>query len=169
MAEIRCCGDGDLDAARRDLWTGAHRIGSALRWGLGVRTTAAAMLADAAEGLSLVWRERVLRALTAAAATSRFFGGFYAAYDPQGKVVKKDSDMYLALDALDQQFALIECAGVLHHLEDPLAGWRELLRPRWGGGPRGERSFRFSSGAGAAYAGQLLVLRDWRRTLGVAA
>ncbi|MBC8024845.1 MAG: glycerophosphodiester phosphodiesterase [Steroidobacteraceae bacterium] len=28
------------------------------------------------------------------------FGGFYAAYDPQGLVVKKDSDMYLALDAL---------------------------------------------------------------------
>jgi glycerophosphoryl diester phosphodiesterase len=28
------------------------------------------------------------------------FGGFYAAYDPQGLVVKKDSDMYLTLDAL---------------------------------------------------------------------
>jgi glycerophosphoryl diester phosphodiesterase len=28
------------------------------------------------------------------------FGGFYAAYDPQGLVVKTDSDMYLALDAL---------------------------------------------------------------------
>jgi glycerophosphoryl diester phosphodiesterase len=28
------------------------------------------------------------------------YGGFYAAYDPQGLVVKKDSDMYLALDAL---------------------------------------------------------------------
>jgi glycerophosphoryl diester phosphodiesterase len=28
------------------------------------------------------------------------FGGFYATYDPQGLVVKKDSDMYLALDAL---------------------------------------------------------------------
>jgi glycerophosphoryl diester phosphodiesterase len=27
-------------------------------------------------------------------------GGFYAAYDPQGLVVKKDSDMYLTLDAL---------------------------------------------------------------------
>jgi glycerophosphoryl diester phosphodiesterase len=27
-------------------------------------------------------------------------GGFYAAYDPTGAVVKKDSDMYLALDAL---------------------------------------------------------------------
>lgn len=30
------------------------------------------------------------------------FGGFYAAYDPEGRVVKKDSDMYLALDALAQ-------------------------------------------------------------------
>ena len=28
------------------------------------------------------------------------FGGFYAAYDPQGLVVKKDSDLYLTLDAL---------------------------------------------------------------------
>jgi len=30
------------------------------------------------------------------------FGGFYAAYDPQGRVVKKDSDMFLALHALAQ-------------------------------------------------------------------
>ena len=30
------------------------------------------------------------------------FGGFYAAYDPEGRVVKKDSDMYYALDALAQ-------------------------------------------------------------------
>lgn len=38
----------------------------------------------------------------------------------------------LALGVLEQRFALIECAGVLHHLADPLAGWavlRRLLRP----------------------------------------
>jgi glycerophosphoryl diester phosphodiesterase len=35
------------------------------------------------------------------------FGGFYAAYDPQGKVVKTDSDMYLALDTLAQQVGVI--------------------------------------------------------------
>lgn len=41
----------------------------------------------------------------------------------------------LALDSLDiphGQFALIECEGVLHHMDDPLAGWavlRRLLRP----------------------------------------
>jgi glycerophosphoryl diester phosphodiesterase len=35
------------------------------------------------------------------------FGGFYAAYDPQGVVVKKDSDMYLALDTLAQQVGVI--------------------------------------------------------------
>jgi glycerophosphoryl diester phosphodiesterase len=35
------------------------------------------------------------------------FGGFYAAYDPEGKVVKKDSDMYLALDTLAQQVGVI--------------------------------------------------------------
>jgi Flp pilus assembly protein TadD/2-polyprenyl-3-methyl-5-hydroxy-6-metoxy-1,4-benzoquinol methylase len=32
----------------------------------------------------------------------------------------------LALGALTQRFHVIECAGVLHHLADPLAGWRVL-------------------------------------------
>ena len=32
----------------------------------------------------------------------------------------------LALDALQERFALIECSGVLHHLEDPFEGWRVL-------------------------------------------
>ena len=38
----------------------------------------------------------------------------------------------MGLGALDRQFDLIECVGVLHHLGDPLAGWRvlvDLLRP----------------------------------------
>ena len=38
----------------------------------------------------------------------------------------------LALDVLEERYALIECAGVLHHLADPMAGWavlRRLLRP----------------------------------------
>jgi glycerophosphoryl diester phosphodiesterase len=35
------------------------------------------------------------------------FGGFYAAYDPEGRVVKKDSDMYYALDALAQDVKVI--------------------------------------------------------------
>jgi SAM-dependent methyltransferase len=38
----------------------------------------------------------------------------------------------LALDVPEQRFALIESCGVLHHMEDPLAGWavlRRLLRP----------------------------------------
>ena len=35
------------------------------------------------------------------------FGGFYAAYDPEGRVVKKDSDMYLALDALAQDVGVM--------------------------------------------------------------
>jgi SAM-dependent methyltransferase len=33
----------------------------------------------------------------------------------------------LELDALDHQFDLIECIGVLHHMADPLAGWRHLV------------------------------------------
>jgi glycerophosphoryl diester phosphodiesterase len=35
------------------------------------------------------------------------FGGFYAAYDPQGLVVKKDSDMYLTLHALAQDVKVL--------------------------------------------------------------
>src|SRR5688572_18698413 len=35
------------------------------------------------------------------------FGGFYAAYDPTGLVVKKDSDMYLTLDALAQDVKVL--------------------------------------------------------------
>jgi ubiquinone/menaquinone biosynthesis C-methylase UbiE len=33
----------------------------------------------------------------------------------------------LALDALDTQYALISCSGVLHHLVDPRAGWQQLV------------------------------------------
>jgi 2-polyprenyl-3-methyl-5-hydroxy-6-metoxy-1,4-benzoquinol methylase len=39
----------------------------------------------------------------------------------------------MELGSLGQRFDLIECVGVLHHLGDPLAGWRvlvDLLRPR---------------------------------------
>lgn len=32
----------------------------------------------------------------------------------------------LELESLDRQFDLIECAGVLHHMDDPVAGWRIL-------------------------------------------
>jgi tetratricopeptide (TPR) repeat protein/SAM-dependent methyltransferase len=32
----------------------------------------------------------------------------------------------LALGSLSERFDVIECSGVLHHLEDPLAGWRIL-------------------------------------------
>jgi 2-polyprenyl-3-methyl-5-hydroxy-6-metoxy-1,4-benzoquinol methylase len=33
----------------------------------------------------------------------------------------------LALGGLQQHFDIIECAGVLHHLNDPVAGWRVLI------------------------------------------
>lgn len=33
----------------------------------------------------------------------------------------------LKLGELGQQFTIVECCGVLHHLDDPLAGWRALL------------------------------------------
>lgn len=38
----------------------------------------------------------------------------------------------LALGTLDERFDLIECSGVLHHMEDPFEGWRvlaSLLKP----------------------------------------
>lgn len=34
----------------------------------------------------------------------------------------------LQLDALDEQFALIFCSGVLHHLANPAAGWQQLVQ-----------------------------------------
>lgn len=34
----------------------------------------------------------------------------------------------LELEGLGRQFDVVECAGVLHHLADPLAGWRVLAR-----------------------------------------
>lgn len=35
------------------------------------------------------------------------FGGVYAAYDPQGKAVKKDSDMYKALHVLARDVGIL--------------------------------------------------------------
>lgn len=40
----------------------------------------------------------------------------------------------LALDALDQRFHLVEAGGVLHHLADPMAGWRVLTHRTLPGG-----------------------------------
>jgi SAM-dependent methyltransferase len=34
----------------------------------------------------------------------------------------------LALDALPDTFAIVSCSGVLHHLVDPRAGWRQLVQ-----------------------------------------
>jgi glycerophosphoryl diester phosphodiesterase len=34
-------------------------------------------------------------------------GGFYYAFDPQGRAVKKDSDMYKALDVLARQVKIV--------------------------------------------------------------
>ncbi|MDG1286843.1 MAG: class I SAM-dependent methyltransferase [Rickettsiales bacterium] len=47
------------------------------------------------------------------------------------KVELKQADI-LSLDSLNQTFDIIESAGVLHHMEDPIAGWKvlkSLLKP----------------------------------------
>jgi tetratricopeptide (TPR) repeat protein/SAM-dependent methyltransferase len=59
--------------------------------------------------------------------TSLAYGARMARQLGVGNVRFAQADI-LALDALDQRFALIECAGVLHHLEEPLDGWRVLRR-----------------------------------------
>ena len=33
----------------------------------------------------------------------------------------------LKLNQLEKQFDIIESAGVLHHMDDPLAGWKVLV------------------------------------------
>lgn len=43
----------------------------------------------------------------------------------------------LRLHEIDEQFDVIECAGVLHHLRDPLAGWRQLVGRLRGAGIMG--------------------------------
>src|SRR5450631_3398606 len=48
-----------------------------------------------------------------------------------GNIEYRQADL-LALGSLAERFDVIECAGVLHHLKDPVAGWRtlcSLLRP----------------------------------------
>ena len=40
----------------------------------------------------------------------------------------------LKLDQLEREFDIIECAGVLHHMDDPLAGWKILVRKLREGG-----------------------------------
>jgi SAM-dependent methyltransferase len=63
--------------------------------------------------------------------TSLAYGARMAAHLGLQRVRFAQADI-LALDVLDQRFALIESGGVLHHLADPLAGWavlRRLLRP----------------------------------------
>ena len=40
----------------------------------------------------------------------------------------------LKLDQLEKEFDIIECAGVLHHMDDPLAGWKILVGKLRAGG-----------------------------------
>jgi hypothetical protein len=52
---------------------------------------------------------------------------------------------------------------------DPLKGWRTLVYARWNWAVREEPRFSFDKDEVTAYAVKLLLLRDWRRTMGAAA
>jgi hypothetical protein len=52
---------------------------------------------------------------------------------------------------------------------DPLKGWRSLVYARWDWAVREEPRFSFDKDEVTAYAVKLLLLRDWRRTMGAAA
>lgn len=52
---------------------------------------------------------------------------------------------------------------------DPLKGWRSLVYARWSWAVKEEPRFSFDKDEVTAYAVKILLLRDWRRTMGAAA
>lgn len=103
---------GSSDAAPRILvagcGTGQHSITTALRF------RDSSVLAVDLSMASLAYAKRKTLALSI------------------GNIDYRQADL-LALGSLPERFDLIECAGVLHHLADPFAGWQvlvSLLKPR---------------------------------------
>ena len=87
--------------------TGRHPIGTARRF------PDASVLAVDLSLTSLAYAERKTRELGL------------------GSIEYRQADI-LALGGLGERFDVVDCTGVLHHLEDPVAGWRilcSLLRP----------------------------------------
>ena len=87
--------------------TGRHPIGTARRF------PGSSVLAVDLSLTSLAYAERKTRELGI------------------GNIEYRQADI-LALGALSERFDVVDCTGVLHHLEDPVAGWRILcllLRP----------------------------------------
>ncbi len=99
--------DGAIDVLVAGCGTGRHSCGSALRF------AGARILAIDLSRASLAYAIRKARELGIA------------------NVEHAQADL-LALDGMERRFDMIESGGVLHHLADPLAGWRaleRLLRP----------------------------------------
>ncbi|HSE76480.1 MAG TPA: tetratricopeptide repeat protein [Alphaproteobacteria bacterium] len=99
--------DGKIDVLIAGCGTGRHSCGSALRF------ADARILAIDLSRTSLAYAIRKARELGIA------------------NIEHAQADI-LALDGMERRFDMIECGGVLHHLADPLAGWRileRLLRP----------------------------------------
>jgi len=87
--------------------TGRHPIGTARRF----------------RDASVLAVDLSLTSLAYAARKTREFG--------IGNIEYRQADI-LALGELTERFDVVDCTGVLHHLEDPVAGWRilcSLLRP----------------------------------------
>lgn len=103
LADFRPLGkDGGLDVLVAGCGTGQHPIGTAQRF------RGARVLAVDLSLTSLCYAMRKTRELGLATIE-------YAQAD------------ILKLGALDRRFDVIESCGVLHHLADPMAGWRVLL------------------------------------------
>jgi len=68
----------------------------------------------------------------------------------------------LELGTLAQRFDLIECSGVLHHLEDPLEGWRVLLSLRAPGALMRVGLYSELGRRAIVKARELISARGWR-------
>ncbi len=96
---------------------------------LAQRGGAAALVAGCGTGREAVWLARSLPhasvlAVDLSRASLAYAAAKSAAFGTEN-VTFAQADI-LRLGALDKKFDLISCGGVLHHMADPLAGWRVL-------------------------------------------